>query len=54
MFLGLIADRLPGRWSPRLLRQIADLAAGNPYAALELARETAATVGRDAPAAQVP
>ena len=35
-------DRFPGRWSPGVLRRVVTLAAGSPYAALELARETAA------------
>ena len=39
----LILDRFPGRWSPGTLRQVARLAAGNPYAAVELARETVAS-----------
>ncbi|MCW6005374.1 LuxR C-terminal-related transcriptional regulator [Micromonospora sp. CPCC 205371] len=50
----LILNRFPGRWSPRLLRHVVQLADGNPYAALELARETVASAGRDAPAARVP
>jgi DNA-binding CsgD family transcriptional regulator len=51
---GLILNRFPGRWSPQLLRHIVQLADGNPYTALELARETVASAGRDAPAARVP
>lgn len=43
----LILDRSPGRWSPGVLRRVVELAAGSPYAALELARETAALGGRD-------
>lgn len=50
----LILNGFPGRWSPRLLRHIVQLSAGNPYTALELARETVASAGRDAPAAKVP
>jgi DNA-binding CsgD family transcriptional regulator len=50
----LIVDAVPCRWSPQLLRHVVELAAGNPYAALELAREAAASQGRDARAAQVP
>ena len=38
----LVLDRFPGRWSPGVLRRVVALAAGSPYAALELARETAA------------
>ena len=38
----LVMSRFPGRWSPGVLRQVVALAAGSPYAALELARETAA------------
>jgi hypothetical protein len=44
---GLVMDRFPGRWSPAVLRRVVALAAGSPYAALELARETAAQGGRD-------
>jgi len=50
----LVMDRFPGRWSPGLLRRIVELAAGNPYTALELARETIAAGGRDAVAVTVP
>jgi hypothetical protein len=50
----LILDRFSGRWSPRLLRHIVQLSGGKPYTALEVARETVASAGRDAPAARVP
>jgi DNA-binding CsgD family transcriptional regulator len=50
----LITDRFPGRWSPRLLRQIVELSGGNPYAVEELARETMTIHGCDASEAQVP
>ncbi len=43
----LVMARFPGRWSPGVLRRVVALAAGSPYAALELARETAARGGRD-------
>ena len=43
----LVLDRFPGRWSPAVLRQLVALAAGSPYATLELARETVACGGRD-------
>jgi DNA-binding NarL/FixJ family response regulator len=42
----LVLDRFPGRWSPGVLRRVVALAAGSPYAALELARETVARGGR--------
>lgn len=44
----LVMDRFPGRWSPGVLHRVAALAAGSPYAALELARETAAQGARGA------
>ena len=50
----LILARFPGRWSPGVLRQVVALAAGSPYAALEVARETAARGGRDGEAAHLP
>ena len=50
----LILSRFPGQWSPRVLRQMAALAGGSPYAALELARETVACGGRDGIAAYLP
>ena len=50
----LIRDRLPARWSPRLSRHICDVSGGNPYTALELARETLASAGPDAAAVKVP
>ena len=43
-----------GGWSPGVLRQVVALAAGSPYAALELARETAARGGRDGAAVHLP
>ena len=52
--LQLVMDRFPGRWSPGVLRRVVALAAGSPYAALELARETAARGGRDATAVHLP
>ena len=50
----LVMDRFPGRWSPGVLRRMVTLAAGSPYAALELARETAAVGGRDGTAVHLP
>jgi len=50
----LVLDRFPGRWSPGVLRQLVTLAAGSPYAALELARETVASGGRDGTAVHLP
>ncbi len=50
----LVMDRFPGRWSPGVLRRVVALAAGSPYAALELARETAALGGRDGTAVHLP
>ena len=50
----LIMDRFPGRWSPGVLRRVVTLAAGSPYAALELARETAALGGHDGAAVHLP
>jgi DNA-binding CsgD family transcriptional regulator len=38
----LVLNREPGRWSPSTVRRVVALAAGSPYAALEIARETAA------------
>ncbi|HEX5740926.1 MAG TPA: AAA family ATPase [Pilimelia sp.] len=49
--LRLVLDRFPARWSPRLLRRVIALAAGNPYAAVELARESASAGDAGAPAA---
>ena len=43
----LVMDRFPGRWSPGVLHRVVALAAGSPYAALELARETTARGGHD-------
>jgi DNA-binding CsgD family transcriptional regulator len=50
----LVMDRFPGRWSPGVLHRVVELAAGSPYAALELARETAALGGRDGTAVHLP
>ena len=50
----LVMDRFPGRWSPGVLRRVVTLAAGSPYAALELARETASQGGRDGAAVHLP
>jgi len=50
----LVMDRFPGRWSPGVLHRVVALAAGSPYAALELARETAAQGGHDGTAVQLP
>ena len=52
--LQLVMDRFPGRWSPGVLRRVVALSAGSPYAALELARETAAQGGRDGTAVHLP
>src|SRR5262249_37109715 len=50
----LVLRRFPGQWSPAVLRRVVALAAGSPYAAVELARETAAHGGRDGAAVDVP
>lgn len=50
----LIMARFPGRWSPGVLQQVIALAAGNPYAALEVARETIARGEQDGTTAHVP
>ena len=50
----LVLDRFPQRWSPGVLRQVVALAAGSPYAALEVARETVARGGHDGTAAHLP
>ena len=50
----LILGRIPGQWSPGVLRQVVALAAGSPYAALELARETMARGGHDGAAVHLP
>ncbi len=50
----LVMDRFPGRWSPGVLRRVVTLAAGSPYAALEVARETVARGGRDGTAVAMP
>jgi AAA ATPase domain len=50
----LILSRFPERWSRGVLQQVVALAAGSPYAALEVARETVARGGHDGAAAQVP
>ena len=54
MLSELIMSRMPGQWSPGVLRQVISLAAGNPYAALEIARETVASGEQDGNAARVP
>jgi hypothetical protein len=51
---GLVLARFPGRWSPGVLGRVVTLAAGSPYAALELARETAAQGGRDGTVVHLP
>jgi DNA-binding CsgD family transcriptional regulator len=50
----LVVARVPGRWSPGVLRQVVALAAGSPYAAVELARETVARGGHDGTAVYLP
>ena len=50
----LVLDRYPGPWSPGVLRQVVTLAAGSPYAALEIARETVARGGHDGTAVHLP
>jgi hypothetical protein len=50
----LVLVRVPGRWSPGVLRQVVALAAGSPYAAVELARETMARGGHDGAAVHLP
>jgi DNA-binding CsgD family transcriptional regulator len=50
----LVASRFPGPWSASVLRQVITLAAGNPYTALEVARETIACGGQDGRSAHVP
>jgi hypothetical protein len=50
----LVLARFGGRWSPGVLRQVVALAAGSPYAALELARETMARGGHDSAAVHLP
>ena len=50
----LVMDRFPGRWSPGVLHRVLALAAGSPYAALELARETAALGGHEGTAVHLP
>jgi DNA-binding CsgD family transcriptional regulator len=50
----LIASRFPGPWSAGVLRQVITLATGNPYTALEVARETVACGGQDGRSARVP
>ncbi|MDP9845761.1 DNA-binding CsgD family transcriptional regulator [Streptosporangium lutulentum] len=52
--VSVITDRFAGRWSSRLLRHIIRLANGNPYVALELARETMTVADRDAAIAHLP
>jgi DNA-binding CsgD family transcriptional regulator len=50
----LILGRFAGRWSPGVLRQVVALAAGSPYAAVELARETIARGGHDGTSVYLP
>ena len=50
----LVLARFPGRWSPGVLRRVVALAAGSPYAAVELARETMARGGHDGAAVHLP
>jgi DNA-binding CsgD family transcriptional regulator len=50
----LVMARFPGHWSPGVLRQVISLAAGNPYAALEVARETVACGEQDGTAVRMP
>jgi hypothetical protein len=50
----LVLARFPKRWSPGVLRQVVALAAGSPYAALEVARETVARGGHDGAAVHLP
>ena len=50
----LVMDRFPGRWSPGVLRRVVVLASGSPYAALELARETATQGSQDGTAVHLP
>jgi DNA-binding CsgD family transcriptional regulator len=50
----LVTSRFPGPWSASVLRQVIALAAGNPYTALEVTRETVACGGQDGRSARVP
>ena len=50
----LIMGRFPGAWSPGVLRKIVTLAAGNPYSAVEVARETVARGDQTGTTAHVP
>jgi DNA-binding CsgD family transcriptional regulator len=50
----LVASRFPGPWSASVLRQVITLAAGNPYTALEVARETVARGGQHGRSARIP
>jgi hypothetical protein len=50
----LVMDRFPGRWSPGVLHRLVTLAAGSPYASLELARETIAQGGHNGTAVHLP
>ena len=50
----LVMARFPGHWSPGVLRQVIALATGNPYAALEVARETVACGEQDGTTAHMP
>lgn len=50
----LVRSRFAGEWSVGVLRQVITLAAGSPYAALEIARETVARGERAGTVARVP
>ena len=50
----LVMRRFPGPWSLGVLQQVVALAAGSPYAALELARETVARGERDGASVHLP
>jgi DNA-binding CsgD family transcriptional regulator len=54
MLTEIVLDRFPGRWSPAVLRQVVTLAAGSPYAALALARETIASGQREGGTVHLP
>ncbi|MFF5297232.1 AAA family ATPase [Paractinoplanes globisporus] len=44
----LVTERFPGPWPTGVIRRVVTLSGGNPYTALELARETAASGRHDA------
>jgi DNA-binding CsgD family transcriptional regulator len=50
----LVMHRFPGQWSRGVLRQVVALAAGSPFAALEVARETVARGEWDGTAVHLP